>query len=1071
MCKKTITHVKTKQGASDSVSAPNWFVSSTENPASQDPGLSSELKGIKWGDVFSAPSSGNKVQFFVTGSSYFTDVAKAIDAAATCIFIAGWQVNFDVDMGDGKTLFEHLRRAVERGVEVFVMPWLSPPPLAFDTCILETLFGLNQLNAGLKQRRAWTLPAVGQSDIAGGLGLLGFSHHQKMVVVDNKIGYMGGMDLAYGRRDDGTFNLAAEGRKGNEFYSTCIPKIATLSREEQTGYVPLTELLTGCFPTTTGKVAAWWFSPLDLGPVNSGLDWVNEKDSQYKEIAWRVQSWWDSSQLVPAFVKDAARQVSEVREAIQDASGEAVQWLARRTWDYIDPGIRQELLNCGADVAAAVTWLIDWLRGGHLDALSPNVYKQVGRLIETLGVVCATSIADAACQRDKPLPDLIERRKAMPYKGKTHDVKSQPRMPWHDVHMRIEGPAVFELATNFVSRWDGQVKRYCASRSVSPVNRPSGVSKPPSSAPSGVASETCAALPAYKEINLLLRAVGLTGASASAWSGQGLPILMRKHAPQRQAAKSGTQRAQLLRSASLQMRQVEFAANSKGEKPTRPQNNCMKAMLKAIGGAQHFIYIEGQFFQSAYGKDAASDYGWSGPMAALRDPWAAKNGEAYMNKLGLQRGMPLRDIPRKINLAKLKRVVREANKDDAFLADFDTNLSNLAKVETFNLLGKAQERLENPIGHALAARIRRAILEDLPFHVYMVLPVHPEGQLDAINVMSQVHLTMQSLVFGHDSLVNNVRRAILERKARKENPRMSEEERVRKYEALAAMDPADLQNEVPKEWQSHFTLLNLRHWATLGGKAVTEQVYVHSKLLITDDRVAILGSANINDRSLLGTRDSELAMVIADTATRQVLLDGKTSQPVGKVVHELRVSLWKKLFGLSGNCAAPASELAGVIDRPASPATWAAIQKRGRDNAEAYRGAFSYVPYSVPDTKLDDPDSSIWPTWDKKTRKLKERMPFLETFWRKPAIGDKPRSWEASVNPRTSAPSGVAGFICALPFRWTANENNFSGLNLTLLANNGETPSGHDPFEPSRTADALVSGIGNGEEASTEATT
>jgi len=35
-------------------------------------------------------------------------------------------------------------------------------------------------------------------------------------------------------------------------------------------------------------------------------------------------------------------------------------------------------------------------------------------------------------------------------------------------------------------------------------------------------------------------------------------------------------------------------------------------------------------------------------------------------------------------------------------------------------------------------------------------------------------------------------------------------------------------------------------------------VYVHSKIMIVDDRAALIGSANINDRSLLGSRDSEV---------------------------------------------------------------------------------------------------------------------------------------------------------------------------------------------------------------------
>jgi len=43
------------------------------------------------------------------------------------------------------------------------------------------------------------------------------------------------------------------------------------------------------------------------------------------------------------------------------------------------------------------------------------------------------------------------------------------------------------------------------------------------------------------------------------------------------------------------------------------------------------------------------------------------------------------------------------------------------------------------------------------------------------------------------------------------------------------------------------------------------QVYIHSKICIVDDRLAIIGSANINERSQRGDRDSELAAVIRDT--------------------------------------------------------------------------------------------------------------------------------------------------------------------------------------------------------------
>lgn len=41
--------------------------------------------------------------------------------------------------------------------------------------------------------------------------------------------------------------------------------------------------------------------------------------------------------------------------------------------------------------------------------------------------------------------------------------------------------------------------------------------------------------------------------------------------------------------------------------------------------------------------------------------------------------------------------------------------------------------------------------------------------------------------------------------------------------------------------------------------------YTTPQLIIVDDRVMIMGSANVNDRSMMGDRDSEVALRIEDT--------------------------------------------------------------------------------------------------------------------------------------------------------------------------------------------------------------
>ena len=59
---------------------------------------------------------------------------------------------------------------------------------------------------------------------------------------------------------------------------------------------------------------------------------------------------------------------------------------------------------------------------------------------------------------------------------------------------------------------------------------------------------------------------------------------------------------------------------------------------------------------------------------------------------------------------------------------------------------------------------------------------------------------------------------------------------------------------------------SLRTHDTINNVPATEMIYIHSKLIIIDDKIVIMGSANINDRSLLGNRDSELAVLINITS-------------------------------------------------------------------------------------------------------------------------------------------------------------------------------------------------------------
>ena len=53
----------------------------------------------------------------------------------------------------------------------------------------------------------------------------------------------------------------------------------------------------------------------------------------------------------------------------------------------------------------------------------------------------------------------------------------------------------------------------------------------------------------------------------------------------------------------------------------------------------------------------------------------------------------------------------------------------------------------------------------------------------------------------------------------------------------------------------------------------------HAKLMIVDDRTAICGSANINERSQLGKRDSEVQSAANATTVVHILKLGVLSDP------------------------------------------------------------------------------------------------------------------------------------------------------------------------------------------------
>jgi phosphatidylserine/phosphatidylglycerophosphate/cardiolipin synthase-like enzyme len=99
-------------------------------------------------------------------------------------------------------------------------------------------------------------------------------------------------------------------------------------------------------------------------------------------------------------------------------------------------------------------------------------------------------------------------------------------------------------------------------------------------------------------------------------------------------------------------------------------------------------------------------------------------------------------------------------------------------------------------------------------------------------------------------------------------------------------------------------------------------VYVHSKLMIVDDEYIVVGSANINQRSLDGTRDSEIAIGAFQPAHT---LEGNPLGPLPRgQVAGFRRALWLEHLGVSdcqefqrsSELHTPRCSTDGVIDQP-----------------------------------------------------------------------------------------------------------------------------------------------------------
>ncbi len=137
------------------------------------------------------------------------------------------------------------------------------------------------------------------------------------------------------------------------------------------------------------------------------------------------------------------------------------------------------------------------------------------------------------------------------------------------------------------------------------------------------------------------------------------------------------------------------------------------------------------------------------------------------------------------------------------------------------------------------------------------------------------------------------------------------------------------------KWRDYIGFYSLRGHGMVNGEPRTELIYIHSKLMIVDDKTVILGSANINDRSMLGTRDSEYAVMINENPKLNSKMDGKDYK-AANFAYSFRVNLFAEHLGID-----PKSNI--LVD-PLSDEFLHLVQNTAHNNTMIYRKLWGCYP-------------------------------------------------------------------------------------------------------------------------------
>ncbi|KAL8466988.1 hypothetical protein ACS0TY_035897 [Phlomoides rotata] len=351
-----------------------------------------------------------------------------------------------------------------------------------------------------------------------------------------------------------------------------------------------------------------------------------------------------------------------------------------------------------------------------------------------------------------------------------------PREPWHDLHCKLEGPAAHDVLTNFEQRWR-KASEWAETRIL--INRMLG----------------------WEKHVLDINQIPWITSPATTFPNEDDPSLWVSNEDDPQTWH--TQVFRSIDSGSLkgfpEDADAAYKDNLAFDKNLVIDRSIEMAYIQAIRSAQHFIYIENQYF-------IGSSYAWP--------------------------------------------------------SDQDAGANNLVPME-------------------LALKIASKIRARERFAVYIVIPMWPEGLTDSLSVQEILYWQRQTMKMMYAVVAQE-------------------------------LQSSQIEGAHPTDYLNFYCLGNREEFQEneAGPSTLTSasspshknvdrfMIYVHSKGMIVDDEYVMIGSANINQRSLAGSRDTEIAL---GAYQPHYTWNKRKDHPYGQV-YGYRMSLWAEHIGVIENC-------------------------------------------------------------------------------------------------------------------------------------------------------------------------